>query len=178
MSHVCRAFGIKIRRFLHCAEKNKKMRKNCCVVRSHPNLFNNHTIVSNDGLYRSLLCEIRTVAVFPPLAQIAFLCSHSCQLHQMFTSTREQGRDVNKRLNPIHGGLLTGGVTENFVCFIAMVIPEYVKRGNLSSHRVTPVLILNAVICKRITNFNTRNIFCANRALILLCVVLRANRDE
>jgi hypothetical protein len=51
----------------------------------------------------------------------------------MFTATREQGRDVNKRLNPIHGGLLTGGrVTENFVGFIAMVIPEYVKRGKLS----------------------------------------------
>jgi len=108
MSHRRRVFGIRIRRFLHCAKKITNAH-NCCVVGSHPNLFNHHIIASNDGLYRSLLCEIRTVAVFLPLAQVPFLCSQSCQLHQMFTATREQGRDVNKRLNPIHGGLLTGG---------------------------------------------------------------------
>jgi len=95
---------------LHCAEKKQQTRQNCFVVRSHPNLFNHNATVSNDGLYRSLLYEIRTVAVFFPLAQVRvpFLCSRSCQLHQMCTSTRQQVRNVNKRLNPIHVGLLTG----------------------------------------------------------------------
>jgi uncharacterized membrane protein YobD (UPF0266 family) len=57
-------------------------------------------------------------------------------------------------------------VTEHFVGVIAVVIAEYVKRVNLS---ITD-LILSAVICKRITNFNTKNIFYANRTLFFaLC---------
>jgi hypothetical protein len=85
------------------------MRQNCCVVRSHPNLFNHHTTVSNDGLYRSLLCEIKTVAVFFPLAQVPFFVQSlvSAATDELSTSTKEQGRKVNKRLNPIHVGLRT-----------------------------------------------------------------------
>jgi len=147
------------------------MCKNCCVVHSHPNLFNHHTIVSNDELYRSLPCEIRTVAAFLLLAQVPFLCSHSCQLHQMFTSTREQGRDVNNRLNPIHGGLLTGGKGYwKFCRFHCYGHSGIRKTWKFEYNSVTAVLILSAVICKRITSFNAKNIsLCQQNAYFAVC---------